>query len=74
MSNMTLSFFVSDVNECLSDPCDVSAVCTNTNGSFTCTCNDHFRGDGFNCTRICEDGYQLNESSMVCGKFGTNRL
>ncbi|KAH0621316.1 hypothetical protein JD844_022465 [Phrynosoma platyrhinos] len=28
-----------DVDECLSNPCPVSATCTNTQGSFKCTCS-----------------------------------
>ena len=58
-----------DMDECLADPCDTNATCMNTIGSFVCTCNDHFSGDGFNCTRLCENGYQLDESSMACGKL-----
>ena len=59
---------ISDIDECLSNPCDTNATCVNTNGSFVCTCDNHFSGDGINCTRVCENGYQLNESVMVCGK------
>ena len=40
----------------------------NSIGSFTCTCDDNFSGDGFNCTRVCENGFQLNKTSMICGK------
>ena len=59
---------ISDVDECLSNPCDTVATCMNTNGSFVCTCDNHFSGDGFNCTRVCENGYQLDDEKMVCGK------
>jgi len=41
----------SDVNECLSSPCDANATCTNTNGSYLCECHSGFIGDGFLCTR-----------------------
>ena len=58
---------ISDINECLNDPCHANATCMNTLGSFTCACDDNFSGDGFNCTRICENGFQLNKSSMACG-------
>ena len=30
--------------------CDENAKCTNTNGSYNCTCNNGYDGDGFNCT------------------------
>ncbi|CAH1238375.1 LTBP4 [Branchiostoma lanceolatum] len=42
-----------DVDECADDPCDQQAVCTNTKGSFTCTCNDGYTGDGSTCTARC---------------------
>ena len=42
-------FYMADVNECLANPCDVNAVCQNILGSFTCTCNAGFTGDGFSC-------------------------
>ena len=42
----------SDINECLLNPCDANADCTNTIGSFTCKCNAGFNGDGITCTGI----------------------
>ena len=41
-----------DVNECElgMHTCNSSANCTDTNGSFNCTCREGFEGDGFNCT------------------------
>ncbi|KAL9970901.1 hypothetical protein ACROYT_G023357 [Oculina patagonica] len=35
-----------DIDECLSNPCHVDASCSNTHGSFKCTCNHGFAGDG----------------------------
>ena len=29
--------------------CDINASCTNTDGSFECTCNEGFLGDGKTC-------------------------
>ena len=57
-----------DIDECLSDPCNTNATCLNTNGSFECTCDNNFIGDGFNCTKLCENGYQLDEINVICGK------
>ncbi|XP_072028540.1 uncharacterized protein [Amphiura filiformis] len=56
-----------DIDECSvsPSPCDVNAFCTNTFGSFTCTCNTGFAGDGFSCTAI---NYCL---SLPCDNGGT---
>uniref|UniRef100_A0A665TPW8 Nidogen 2a (osteonidogen) n=1 Tax=Echeneis naucrates TaxID=173247 RepID=A0A665TPW8_ECHNA len=47
-----LSCFSSDVDECSSSPCHVSAQCTNSLGSFQCQCQPGFYGDGFSCSQI----------------------
>ena len=40
-----------DVNECASTgTCETNAACANTDGSFECTCNDGYNGDGQTCT------------------------
>ena len=43
--------FILDIDECVLDTsdCDTNAMCTNTNGSFTCTCNDGYNGTGTTC-------------------------
>ena len=39
-----------DINECeTTNPCDSNAACTDTDGSFTCACNNGFMGDGLSC-------------------------
>ena len=48
MGNFT--FLCVDVNECETDGvCSPYATCDNYPGSFNCTCNSGYRGDGFNC-------------------------
>lgn len=42
----------SDENECKYRPCDVFAHCTNTLGSFACSCFPGYVGDGFHCQGI----------------------
>ena len=44
--------FVVNIDECTdgADDCDENAQCIDTPGSFTCTCNTGYDGDGLNCT------------------------
>ena len=41
-----------DVNECSVSPsvCHVNAICQNNVGSYVCSCNNGFAGDGKTCT------------------------
>ena len=43
-----------DIDECSLglDNCDINAVCTNTVGSFVCTCLPGYTGEGMLCTGI----------------------
>ena len=45
-------FFFSDIDECSVDssPCDDNADCTNSDGSYSCTCKQGFSGNGVVCT------------------------
>ena len=38
-----------DFDECEKEPCDQNANCTNNVGSFSCTCNFGYDGDGISC-------------------------
>ena len=51
--------FLIDLNECSRDKyyCHQDASCTNYRGSFTCTCDQGYFGDGFEC--------ELNYASMI---------
>ena len=61
------SFFISDIDECLEEPCHAFADCENTNGSYTCTCRSGYSGDGLQCEGTCtfivdtsKDKYSIN--------------
>ena len=43
-----------DVDECDRDldECSINAQCTDTMGSYNCTCNIGYDGNGFNCTSL----------------------
>ena len=44
--------FLSDIDECLTNPCSPNGACTNTKGSFSCQCNAGYSGNGFVCTSM----------------------
>ncbi|XP_015747961.1 PREDICTED: uncharacterized protein LOC107327731 [Acropora digitifera] len=50
----TLFIFAADLNECtaLASACHVNAQCHNTIGSYRCTCNPGFTGNGKTCTAV----------------------
>jgi len=50
-SNDPVATSCSDIDECTlgTDNCDANADCANTDGSFTCTCNVGYSGDGVTC-------------------------
>ena len=52
MKNVT--FICLDIDECTkgTDNCDGNATCHNTPGSFICTCNTGYSGDGETCLGI----------------------
>ena len=49
-----------DINECRdgTDRCSLDARCFNMQGSYTCSCNSGFHGDGMSCSDIdeCAEG------------------
>jgi hypothetical protein len=52
-----------DVDECqTAGACNENAVCSNTVGNFTCTCESGFQDDGAgNCVRVCPSSWQQFE-------------
>ncbi len=49
---MASFYIVLDINECLNSSlhnCHSDATCNDTDGSFSCMCNQGFFGDGVDC-------------------------
>ena len=55
-----------DIDECVeeTDNCDDNAICTNTDGSFTCECESGFSGNGVQC-----DGEIIMIMTLVSNKI-----
>ena len=53
-ANVMIQTFVIDIDECASKShdCNMFATCSNTMGSYTCTCNSGYQGDGRQCIGI----------------------
>ena len=53
-SNVTIAFFslLLDINECSTNAhnCDANAFCSNSEGSYNCTCRPGYSGNGRLCT------------------------
>jgi hypothetical protein len=49
-----------DINECNDNPCSINATCFNTPGSFSCSCNSGFAGNGF----LCSGTFSLSSLSL----------
>lgn len=70
------SLCADNVDECTDDldDCDVNATCQDSAGSFDCTCNAPFVGDGKSCAcptgtagdgcLLCDDGYAMNSGNQ----------
>ena len=67
-------FHLTDVNECDGEgsSCDSNADCTNTAGSFTCTCREGFTGDGMTCNgKFVPSSYTCAFAYILKGIFRT---
>ena len=64
---LTNTNFNLDINECETNnhDCDINATCDNTFGSFTCTCNIGYEGDG----EVCVGKNNFFLSRMYFNKF-----
>ena len=73
--SISISSVLPDIDECLSGShaCDVTANCTNTDGSHNCTCKEGYTGDGQSCQGILDQTVHhsglLLTISRACPKF-----
>lgn len=60
MSGIYINNTPADKDECAAGThvCDENALCTNTDGGYTCVCNNGYIGDGIDC----EKGIQVIKS------------
>ncbi|CAH3188037.1 unnamed protein product [Porites lobata] len=60
-----------DIDECSANThsCDVNAMCSNTLGSYACSCKAGYSGDGRTCTDIdeCSTNSHICDVNAVCG-------
>ena len=64
-----------EIDECQSGAhdCDVNAYCTNTNGSYFCTCKNGFAGDGKSCIASKEKHDLNNNWLLKVAKVGSRQ-
>ena len=55
-------FVVSDIDECLNDPCLHDGNCSNTEGSYICKCVPEWTGNN------CQTGNMPNENVIILEK------
>ena len=62
---MFTSIFHTDMDECINDMnnCAEQAMCNNNDGSFICTCNTGYSGNGATCSG------KLTNTSIACSKI-----
>ncbi|XP_078381942.1 uncharacterized protein LOC144664648 isoform X2 [Oculina patagonica] len=54
-----------DLNECDREMCHQFATCVNSRGSFSCTCNQGYSGNGFECGKIYPYAGGLSDSAIL---------
>ena len=68
-----LLFMIVDIGECGGvNRCHGNAACSSTVGSYACTCNPGFTGDGENCTgeeQATSNNYRVVFFAQVNGKY-----
>lgn len=68
------NIFSSDINECLSNKGNCSQICTNTNGSYFCSCTSGYTliGDRMTCNGMFKVNSNILSAECMCLKPDTN--
>ena len=68
LSNLMVNFHLQDINECMANTDGCEQTCTNTDGSFECSCDSGFvlAGDGRTCMEANECTLGTNNCEQVC--------
>ena len=54
------AWIIIDIDECSTGtPCDTNAACTDTDGSYDCTCNSGYEGNGVTCSGRSRSSFYL---------------
>ncbi|XP_076799587.1 uncharacterized protein LOC143444282 [Clavelina lepadiformis] len=61
-----------DLDECTLGPCDTNAFCRNLPGTFRCSCNAQYTGDGITCSRITCQAPKVPDGATIFGGDKTN--
>ena len=66
-----MDFVFLDINECINDvdDCHDNATCNNNNGSYSCTCNTGYTGNGTYCEGMYIVVDKLQSFSKVLGQI-----
>ena len=70
-----ITLYSADIDECEDgfDICHQSrAVCTNTIGSYVCTCNEGYTGDGISCAGKSAQFHNIVQCYIVSLKLNTS--
>ena len=64
-------YYFADINECeaLTHHCSSNAFCNNTKGSYICTCEPGYTGNGVNCTGKIRKPKHSADGNNLIGKY-----
>ncbi|GCB77993.1 hypothetical protein scyTo_0015748 [Scyliorhinus torazame] len=73
LSEEQLDFFFADIDECATNTANCQQICTNTIGSFNCSCNPGFSTNVTN-TSLCDDIDECATNTSTCQQICMNTI